>query len=255
MSSVAENLDNLLTESGEMPVLLLVDDHHVTSEIERNYFSNAGFRVLVAASLAEVEQLVTHQHVDVLMIDVNFAREQGLQVMQHAKALSRNKELKAVVTSLVGLPSVRKGAMEKGADQFIVKPAPRPKVLKEMKKILSKQTRGNERIRKQLEIRFTCGGNSFVSQTLDLSSDGVHLAPGANAATHARDVPSVGSGIVLEFHLAHKDKVFQITGKVVRHTSEGFGVKFDELSKTAARALDKFLLEFSMEHRASQYYL
>lgn len=242
------------------PTLLLADDTTVTVEIERAYFASVGFKVLVASSPAQVEEMVRDNPVDLLMIDVNFAREQGLATVKAARRATCNPRMKVLVTSILASPQLRKKAESDGADEFLVKPAPRPKVLKEIKKLTSQQTRGNERIRQALEVACRVAGGQgaqgaqgFTATTLDLSSDGMHLV--AREADGSALRPAAGTVIVVELRLGRNEKPLLLEGEVVRHTQEGFGVRFGDIGKNARRALDKFLLRFSMEHRASQYYL
>lgn len=250
----AEKADNHLDHGAEaLPSILLVDDHQVTADIERAYFAGVGFRVLLATTPADAESIVRQEHVDLIMIDVEFARKQGLKVMQAARRVSKNDKIKALVTSLVGSPEVRKQALAAGADGFFTKPAPRPKVLKEIKKMTEQKTRGSERIKQSLQIRCVVeGGEETVqARSLDISSEGMHL----QLADAQRSKPRMGAKVTLQFSLGGKEKPLSIAGDVVRHTQEGFGVKFGALNTIQSRQLDKYLLKFSMEHRASQYYL
>lgn len=242
-------LDDKTGATDTHPTLLLVDDTPVTVEIERAYFASVGFRCVVATSVSQVEDAVRSQPIDLVMVDVGFAREQGLATARAARRASMNPNVKILMTSVLSNPQLRKRAEEHGADDFLVKPAPRPKVLKEIKKLTSQSSRDNERVRQELLVNCVVKGQGVSFKTLDLSSDGMHLSAAANAC------PAVGEGIDVEIRLGRNEKPLQLKGTVVRHTQEGFGVRFAEVSKPARRVLDKFLLRFTLEHRASQYYL
>src|SRR5438309_116056 len=84
------------SESAAPASLLLVDDHNVTAEIERTYFANAGYRVFKAASPQEIEQIVRSESIDLLIIDLAFAKGQGLKCLARAKKSSANPELKVI---------------------------------------------------------------------------------------------------------------------------------------------------------------
>ena len=252
--AAAENLVPMSPPEADLqPLILLVDDHHVTAEIERSYFGSVGFRVVLATNSQDVERIVREQDVDLIMIDVSFARDQGLKLVSHIKKQARNAHLKIIVTSVVGLPALRKNAEDAGADQFLTKPAPRPKILREIKRLTDQKARGGERVKQELHIQYSFENKNEAALTLDLSIDGVHLAHFGKSLQNK--YPSVGSSISLTLDLDPKEKPLVVTGQVVRHTQEGFGVKFDELSKNSRRILDKYTLKFSMEHRASQFYL
>jgi DNA-binding response OmpR family regulator len=237
-------------EAEHVPTLLLVDDTPVTVEIERAYFASVGFKVLVATTPKAVEETVRSSPVDLVMIDVNFAREQGLATARAARRATCHEGMRILVTSVLSNPQLRKKAKDHGADDILVKPAPRPKVLKEIKRLTSQASRGNERVRQEIDVRCHVGEAVIGATTLDISSDGVHLS-----ARAAGIVPAVGTHLVMEIPLGRNEKPLSLKGTVMRHTEDGFGVRFDDMPKLARRTLDKFLLRFSMEHRASQFYL
>jgi DNA-binding response OmpR family regulator len=237
----------------QAPMLLLVDDTPVTVEIERTYFASVGFRVAVASSALEVEDFVRRHDVNLMMIDVNFARDKGLATAQAAKRASRFPEMKVLVTSILSNQQIRKKAEDSGADEFLVKPAPRPKVLKEIKKLTLQATRHNERVRQDIEVVCKSKNESFKAKSLDISSDGMHMSCEKMDGANFR--PEVGTFLEVEIVLGKNEKPLSFSGHVVRHTQEGFGFRFEEIGKTQRRSLDKFLIRFSMEHKASQYYL
>jgi CheY-like chemotaxis protein len=238
-------------EDQEHPTLLLVDDHPVTLEIERNYFGGVGFHVFAATTPQEVNNIVQNEHIDLIMIDVSFAKNQGLKIVQAVKRASKNSQIKALVTSIMSPPQLRKTAEEAGADDVLIKPAPRPKILREIKRLTAIANRGSERIKQTIVCRMTIGDVTHQAHSLDLSAEGMHLS--LDESTGGK--PSVDTPVTLELALAEKEKPIKLTGVVVRHTQLGFGVKFDDLNKNTKRSLDKFLLRYSMEHKASQYYL
>ena len=229
------------------PLVLIVDDTRITADIDRNFIVLSGFRVLVAACLEEVIDFVKEHPIDLLMIDVAFAKDKGLDVLSEARRLSCNSDMKILVTSMTGSGEIRAKAEKAGADLFLVKPAPRQKVLKEIKALTSLAARDSERIRESLDVRMKLEGEtSRNAHSLDISEDGIHLAcEGAK--------PSVGAAISMEIRV--ESGLLNVDGSVVRHTNEGFGVRFAELGRNAKRALDKFILAHSMEAKASRYYL
>jgi DNA-binding response OmpR family regulator len=241
MTTIQEN-------ANELPLVLLVDDTRVTADIDKSFFVNAGFRVLQAASLAEVNIILSQNDVHLMMVDVSFAKEQGLAVMQQARKASRNKSLKVLVTTIVGSAEMRTAVEKAGADGFLVKPAPTQKVLKEVKALTSLAARDSERIREHLNVTLKWEGKTVSARSLDLSEDGIHL-------TVELESPAVGTELELNIFIDDAGSSVSAQGKVVRHTKEGFGVRFAELGRNAKRALDKFILARSMESRVSQYYL
>lgn len=228
--------------------LMLVEDVSVTAEIERSYFSSVGFHVLAAGSVPDSQAMIAKEWVDVVIIDAAFARRKGIDLIPLLKKESRNRDVKIIVTSVSGDPALKKSASAVGASAFIVKPAPRPRYLKEIKKLSAQKARDTERVHQTLEVELSDGHESFKAETLDVSSEGIHLAIPHKAATP-------GIGAIFQMNMTIEGKPLKIQGQVVRHTPKGVGIRFLNLGVQAQRALDKFLLRYSMEHQASHFYL
>lgn len=232
----------------EQPVILLVDDHRMTSELERSYFIAAGYTVLIASTPEEVKEVVSSERVDILMIDVAFAKEQGLPVAKSARTASLNPNLKILATTVLSGPRVRQLCKDAGVDKVLVRPAPRQQILKETKGLLMQKCRENERVRRDLLVEVSFGGKLAQTTSLDISSDGVHLATWG-------EMPPLGTHLKLSVLFPDRKRPTVFEGTVMRHTDKGIGVRFDTLSKTARFQLDKFLLTHTIEGQASQYYL
>ncbi|MEN9528496.1 MAG: Response regulator receiver domain, partial [Pseudomonadota bacterium] len=151
--------------------LMLVEDVSVTAEIERSYFSSVGFNVLAAGSVPDSQAMIAKEWVDVVIIDAAFARRKGIDLIPLLKKESRNRDVKIIVTSVSGDPALKKSASAVGASAFIVKPAPRPRYLKEIKKLSAQKARDTERVHQTLEIELSDGHESFKAETLDVSSE------------------------------------------------------------------------------------
>ena len=231
------------------PLLLLVDDTRVTADIDKAFFVEAGFRVLVATTLREILDIVAQNQVNLIMIDAAFGKWQGVVVAEQARKASANNAVNLLITSVVDTIELRKAAEKAGASGFLLKPAPRQKVLKEVKALTSLVARDSERVPEHLNVKMSWGSHNDVGAwSLDVSEDGIHLASNNSS-------PEVGSLLNLNIAMGENGAVVSVDGTVVRHTKEGFGVRFSELSRNAKRALDKFLLAHSIESRATKYYL
>lgn len=228
--------------------LLLIEDVSVTAEIERSYFASVGFNVIAGGSVAEAEAVIGREWVDIVIIDAAFARKKGIDLIPVLRKGARNKDVKVIVTSVSGDVTLKKAATNAGASAFIVKPAPRPRYLKEIKKLSAQKARDTERIHQTLAVDVGWNGKHLRATTLDLSSEGIHLS--------LEGQPSgveLGAKIQLNFEV--EGKALKIEGEVVRHTPKGIGVRFTGVGAQAQRLLDKFLLRFSIEHQASHFYL
>ncbi len=241
-------------ESPPTPRILLVDEHVVTAEIERSYLIGVGFDVALATEADEAQKLIGSQSFDLIMVDTGFRGDQGVETLKALKSKSKNPEVKSIVTGLSFPPPLKKKVREAGADELFVKPAPRPQVLKEIKKLTSSASRNNERVAHVLSLVLKWEDSILSCQTLDLSSDGVHLSL-VNKSRQNLQPPPVGAKVEMDIQLTEKDGLSRVMGEVMRHTKEGFGVRFTHLKKSDQKKLDKYMLRHSLEQAASHYYL
>ena len=85
---------------GETVTLLLVEDVSVTADIERSYFASVGFNVVAASSVIDSEAAVSRQWIDIVILDVAFAKKKGNDLIPILLKKSRNPALKVIVTSV-----------------------------------------------------------------------------------------------------------------------------------------------------------
>jgi DNA-binding response OmpR family regulator len=247
--AAAESIDSHLSgPETEAVTLLLVEEVSVTADIEKSYFSSVGFNVVAASTVADSEAAVSRQWVDIVILDVAFAKKKGTDLIPILLKKSQNPALKVIVTSVSGDASLRKSSIEAGASAFIVKPAPRPRYLKEIKKLSAQKARDSERVIQALEVEIVSGDHKVTTNALDISSEGIHLALDSKASIHG-----VGLEVILSFTV--EGKLIKIQGQIVRQTPKGVGIRFTQLGAQAQRLLDKFLLRYSMEQQASYFYL
>jgi DNA-binding response OmpR family regulator len=233
-------------------VMLIIEESPLSGEIERNYFGSVGFDTKLATSTSQAEALLKSEHFDILLVDMSFAGNKGLAMVKRALQVSQNPALKIMVSALKQTPALRKKITEAGAHAFVTKPAPRQQLLKEVVKLSSQESRAAERVREKLslECQIPSLKRSFESQTLDLSSEGVHVQYSVEAKAPK---PEVGTAVCII--LLFKDQKLSLNGEIVRHTALGIGVKFVDLNKVTQRSLDKHLLINSVEHKSSHFYL
>lgn len=250
--SSAEKLDE--NQEAGKPRILLVDEHVVTAEIERSFLTGVGFEVELVTTADAAIDAIGATSFDLIMVDTSFRGDRGVETLQALRRRSRNPEVKSIVTGLSFPPPLKKKARDAGASEIFVKPAPRPQVLREIKRLTDSKSRGNERIPHSLSLVLLWDEQTYNCRTLDLSSDGVHLSTltrGGQEGTR----PPVGSSVEMDIQLTGKESISKVAGVVRRHTKEGFGVSFGEMKKSDRKKLDKYVLKHSLEQATSHYYL
>jgi len=113
-----------LVEPAPLPVVLAVDDEDVVLRLLRRTLDRAGLGLVVATSdPREARALFRLHSPDLVLLDFHMPGRDGLQVMEELRALARPGEyLPMVVMSGDLTPTARRGALARGASEFIAKP-------------------------------------------------------------------------------------------------------------------------------------
>lgn len=101
--------------------VLLADRHHGLTEGVRGLLATAFGTVVMVADEASLIDGAGRLHPDVAVVDLSLAQGCGLAWLQTLR--SRCPDLKVIVLSVHDEQSVRRAAMEAGADAFVLKRA------------------------------------------------------------------------------------------------------------------------------------
>lgn len=122
--------------------LLIVDDEQKLVSTYKGFFELHGFVVSVATNGEEAVQLVEQQRPHVVLLDWQLlgSKLQGLDVLQHTKALLPN----TLVFMYSGFGDAEKEeALRHGADQFLEKPLQLPELVQTIKAATAQVLDGN----------------------------------------------------------------------------------------------------------------
>ena len=100
--------------------ILAVDDDPTMRELIADYLSNHGFRVSTAAEGREVARIVDEDLVDLIVLDLKLAEEDGLQVVNELRTRSNLPII--VITGHWRDEIDRIVGLELGADDYLTKP-------------------------------------------------------------------------------------------------------------------------------------
>jgi two-component system, OmpR family, phosphate regulon response regulator OmpR len=128
--------------NGAEPHLLVVDDDARLRELLRRYLTGEGFRVTTAIDAAEARIKLNGLAFDLLVVDVMMPGEDGFAFTQSLRKASR---IPILLLTAKAEPRDRIGGLERGADDYVVKPfEPRELVLR-IRNILQRVPREPER--------------------------------------------------------------------------------------------------------------
>src|ERR671918_591937 len=100
--------------------ILAVDDDPTMRELIANYLTNHGFRVSTAAGGEEMARIIAQDLVDLVVLDLQLAQEDGLQLVNELRTRS---DLPIIVITGHWRDEVdRIVGLELGADDYLTKP-------------------------------------------------------------------------------------------------------------------------------------
>jgi two-component system phosphate regulon response regulator OmpR len=161
--------------TGEPPHILVVDDDDRLRELLRKYLAEQGFRTTTAADTPAARRHMTAVAFDMLVLDVMMPGETGIELTEEIR---RTSDVPILLLTAMGEADDRIAGLERGADDYVVKPfEPRELVLR-INAILRRAPAAAPAV---AEVRF--GPFRF-----DLKRDELHDAAGRVRLTAAETV-------------------------------------------------------------------
>jgi DNA-binding response OmpR family regulator len=102
-----------------MANLLLVEDDRDMVTLLQTLLEMEGYQVGSARSGEAVLATVEREHPDVVLLDVNLAGQNGLQILQTLRSRRETRSTRVIMTSGMDL---REQCLKEGADAFLLKP-------------------------------------------------------------------------------------------------------------------------------------
>lgn len=104
------------------PRVLMIDDDLRLAGMVRDYLQAGGFRLSLAADLAEGRKLLQREAFDALVLDLMLPDGDGLDLTRELRADARLKSLPLLMLTARGEPMDRIVGLEIGADDYLPKP-------------------------------------------------------------------------------------------------------------------------------------
>ena len=101
------------------PHVLAVDDDPAMRGLIADYLRENGLRVTAVATGAEMRKVLAEEAVDVVVLDLRLANEDG---MQHARELRETSQIPIIIVSGRRDEADRVMGLELGADDYVTKP-------------------------------------------------------------------------------------------------------------------------------------
>ena len=157
--------------------ILFVDDQREICDLVQEYLSSEGYRVSTAHDGAGMRRLITHDPVDLVILDLMLPGEDGLTL---ARSLREESSVGIIILTGRGETVDRIIGLEMGADDYLPKPFHLRELLARVKSVLRRaSTRSEDRQASRPRARFA-GWNLDLStrELLSPSGEEVRLTTG-----------------------------------------------------------------------------
>jgi putative two-component system response regulator len=104
------------------PTILVTDDDPPIRTVLSDILAGEGYRVLQASSGRETLDLLAHDEVDVVLLDINMPGMDGLETTRRIKGEPSLKHIPVVIVTGLEDTKSRIEALQLGADDFLTKP-------------------------------------------------------------------------------------------------------------------------------------
>jgi DNA-binding response OmpR family regulator len=117
---------------------LIIDDDKAVRTVTSCAMPSRGVKVLAAADTSEADEILRHEHVDVIVCDVLMDKEDGLSFCKRLRDEGNNTPL--MFLSALGDPVTVSIGMNSGAAAFVVKPFEIGDLCEQITKLVSSPT-------------------------------------------------------------------------------------------------------------------
>lgn len=129
-----------VSSNGSGPTILIADDNEVNLETYADYLSSKGFRVITARSGEEAVSVAQEQHPDLILMDIQMPRLDGLQAIQLIRACGDQKLTQVPILALTALAMSgdEERCLKAGADGYLSKPVSLKELVLSVQKYVKK---------------------------------------------------------------------------------------------------------------------
>jgi CheY-like chemotaxis protein len=237
--------------------MLSLDEKTLTSDLDRAGYKKMGIVVKTATTYDDLVKAMRTGTIDIVVINMDHVKVDALGTVKKVKNVHEWADIPIVLTSVQSSPKVKQLAKQSGADLFVEQPLPRDYFIEKLKNLLSKQTRGQQRVSGSITVSFRWNDTAYSCGVGDLSLTGLLL-------TTDLDIPA-GETIDLQISLGASNKPVKVKGEIVRQVGPdkrregaedgGIGVRFHHFSGDGQQRIESWVARTSDSTNKMAYYL
>jgi len=123
----------------EAPVILLVEDDMLLTDMYTMKLKLGGFKVLTAMNGEAGLRIALEEDVDLILLDMLLPRMQGIEVLKELRKSEKCKDTPVIALTNLAKEDLRQEAFDLGVKDFLIKAQENPdKVVEIIKKVLRK---------------------------------------------------------------------------------------------------------------------
>jgi two-component system, cell cycle response regulator DivK len=134
-----------MTKKSDRARVLVVDDYADAREMYSEYLQFSGFDVCQAANGMEALQQAVDEQPDIILMDLSLPVMDGWEATRRLKADDRTASIPVVALTGHALAGISEGARKAGCDAFVTKPCLPEDLVKEIKRVLSANSKTSRR--------------------------------------------------------------------------------------------------------------
>lgn len=175
------------------PRLLLVEDNEGTRFGFVRYFSKEGYTVFEAESLSAAGKAMESQNFDAIILDINLPDGNGIEFIDTIRA--QDPIIPIIVITAAGDVQIAVKAMQKGADNFLIKPIDNASLAIFLGKTLEigelkRKASARQRLEKKDELYF--GNSPSMQEVIELAN----IAAGCDSPVLITGETGTGKGML-----------------------------------------------------------
>jgi signal transduction histidine kinase/DNA-binding response OmpR family regulator len=181
---------------GKSSRILVIEDNHKAAHLLQSHLTSAGYDVVVCADARRAVELAAETHPSAITLDLIMKPVNGWELLASFKSDPRTSAIPIIIVTVVDQPAT--GALF-GADEYIVKPVDKPRLLSAIDRCLN-QSEQSEHAHSILVVEDDLPTREFIAATLTKHGHVVALAADG-AEARAQVTASLPDLVVLDLTL------------------------------------------------------
>lgn len=225
--------------------ILLLDGAAVFLRFEETLLQRSNWRVLRAGTGADALEILSREHVDLLVLDPHLPDLLGEHVIRAIRSTPEMRTMAILMVTAMGRQDAVEGCMAEGCNALLYKPVSRQTLCATVEQLLSVPARRHVRTLVRLQVEGTEGSRAFFGNTVNLSVGGMLVESTTDMAA--------GECMDLRFHLPGDADPVVVLARVLRvqeasmSESAAFALAFEHLEERDRRRIEAFVSASGMK--------